>query len=98
MNRINTCFEKLNSDGTKGLIAFVTAGDPSVDATSDIMHALVAGGADIIELGVPFSDPIADGEVIQRASERELSHGTILNDVLDLSLIHISAHKSQAEI
>ena len=48
MNRINTCFEKLNSDGTKGLIAFVTAGDPSVDATSDIMHALVAGGADII--------------------------------------------------
>ena len=83
MNRINTCFEKLNSDGTKGLIAFVTAGDPSVDATSDIMHALVAGGADIIELGVPFSDPIADGEVIQRASERALSHGTSLNDVLD---------------
>ena len=83
MNRINTCFEKLNSDGNKGLIAFVTAGDPSLGATSDIMHALVAGGADIIELGVPFSDPIADGEVIQRASERALSHGTSLNDVLD---------------
>ena len=83
MNRINTCFEKLDSDGNKGLIAFVTAGDPSLDATSDIMHALVAGGADIIELGVPFSDPMADGEVIQRASERALSHGTSLNNVLD---------------
>ncbi|MGB0636733.1 MAG: tryptophan synthase subunit alpha [Gammaproteobacteria bacterium] len=83
MNRINACFEKLNSDRMKGLIAFVTAGDPTLEATPDIMHALVAGGADIIELGVPFSDPMADGEVIQRASERALSLGTSLSDVLD---------------
>jgi len=83
MNRINTCFEKLEQDGTKGLITFITAGDPSLGATPALMHALVAGGADIIELGVPFSDPMADGEVIQRASERALRHGTSLNDVLD---------------
>ena len=86
MNRINSCFDKLDSDGKKGLIAFVTAGDPDLDATPEIMHALVAGGANIIELGVPFSDPMADGEVIQRASERALSNGTNLNDVLDCVL------------
>ena len=83
MNRINTCFEQLDEIGHKGLIAFITAGDPTVEATPDLMHALVSGGADIIELGVPFSDPMADGAVIQRASERALKHGTSLSDVLD---------------
>lgn len=81
MSRIADCFEKLRTDGRKGLITFITAGDPSPSATPDLMHALVRGGADVIELGVPFSDPMADGEVIQRASERALQQGVSLNDV-----------------
>lgn len=64
------------------LIPYVMAGDPGPDATVPIMHALVAGGADVIELGVPFSDPMADGPVIQAAAERALGHGTSLRDVL----------------
>ena len=81
--RIERCFAELDAAGRKGLITFVTAGDPDIAATPELMHALVAGGADIIELGVPFSDPMADGEVIQRASERALEHGTSLADVLE---------------
>ncbi|MCB1745567.1 MAG: tryptophan synthase subunit alpha [Gammaproteobacteria bacterium] len=80
--RIAARFDALAAQGRKGLITFITAGDPSVAATPAYMHALVRGGADIIELGVPFSDPMADGEVIQRASERALAHGTSLDDVL----------------
>ncbi|MEQ8659493.1 MAG: tryptophan synthase subunit alpha [Gammaproteobacteria bacterium] len=81
MGRIADRFEELGATGRKGLITFITAGDPSVAATPGLMHALVRGGADVIELGVPFSDPMADGEVIQRASERALAHGTSLDDV-----------------
>jgi tryptophan synthase alpha chain len=80
--RIAARFEALAAQGRKGLITFITAGDPNVAATPAYMHALVRGGADVIELGVPFSDPMADGEVIQRASERALEHGTSLDDVL----------------
>jgi tryptophan synthase alpha chain len=72
----------LAAQGKKGLIPFITAGDPSPGLTVALMHALVAGGADIIELGVPFSDPMADGPVIQRASERALAQGTSLRGVL----------------
>ncbi len=80
MNRIAGCFAALA--GKKALIPFITAGDPDPGLTVPLMHGLVEGGADIIELGVPFSDPMADGPVIQRASERALAHGVGLKDVL----------------
>lgn len=82
MSRITATFEKLKQQGKKALIPFVTAGDPDQAMTLPIMHALVAAGADVIELGVPFSDPMADGPTIQRSSERALVHGTSLKDVL----------------
>lgn len=82
MSRIQSTLDALKAAGRKALIPFITAGDPQPDATVAAMHALVAGGADIIELGVPFSDPMADGPVIQRASERALAHGMTLRRVL----------------
>lgn len=82
MSRISNCFEQLKSRDRTALIPFITAGDPAPSMTVSIMHALVEGGADIIELGVPFSDPMADGPVIQLASERALVHGTSLSDVI----------------
>lgn len=82
MSRIQTTLSTLARQQRKGLIPFITAGDPAVDLTVPLMHALVEGGADIIELGVPFSDPMADGPVIQRASERALANGIGLRDVL----------------
>ncbi|MCB1875890.1 MAG: tryptophan synthase subunit alpha [Chromatiales bacterium] len=84
MSRIAAKFDELKIQGRTALIPFITAGDPQPDATVDLMHGLVAAGADIIELGVPFSDPMADGPVIQRASERALAHGVSLHDVLDM--------------
>ena len=84
MNRIDATFAKLAVSGRKALIPYVTAGDPSLEATSAIVDALVDAGADVIELGVPFSDPMADGPVIQRASERALARGVSLADVLAL--------------
>jgi tryptophan synthase alpha chain len=80
--RIDVTFEKLKQQGRKALIPFVTAGDPSQQLTVSLMHALVEAGADIIELGVPFSDPMADGPTIQRASERALKNGMSLRGVL----------------
>jgi tryptophan synthase alpha chain len=82
MSRIAGCLEKLKSKGHKALIPYVTAGDPDSSITVPLMHAMVKAGADIIELGVPFSDPMADGPVIQRASERALEHHVSLKDVL----------------
>jgi tryptophan synthase alpha chain len=82
MSRISKCFQQLQSQRRAALIPFVTAGDPNPDVTVPLMHALAAAGANIIELGVPFSDPMADGPVIQRASERALLHHTSLRDVL----------------
>lgn len=84
MSRIAQTFAELRRRGRKALIPFVTAGDPEPAATVPLMHALVRAGADILELGVPFSDPMADGPVIQRASERALAHDVGLNDVLDM--------------
>jgi len=75
MSRIDRRFAELKARGRTGLIPFVTAGDPQPDGTVALMHALVAAGADLIELGVPFSDPMADGAVIQHASERALARG-----------------------
>jgi tryptophan synthase alpha chain len=85
MTRIGRLFECLRKDGRKGLIAYLTAGDPSPERTPALVDALVRGGADLIELGVPFSDPIADGPVIQRAGERALRAGTSLQRVLEIA-------------
>lgn len=84
MSRLDSCFARLQAEGRKGLIPYVTAGDPSPSITLPLLHALADAGADVIELGVPFSDPMADGPVIQRASERALTHGIRLQDCLDL--------------
>jgi tryptophan synthase alpha chain len=82
MSRLSTTFAQLAQQHKKALIPYITAGDPHPDKTVAIMHGLVQAGADIIELGVPFSDPMADGPVIQRASERALAHKVGLRDVL----------------
>ena len=84
MSKIQATFERLQAQGRKALIPFVTAGDPDPATTVPLMHALVEAGADIIELGVPFSDPMADGPTIQRASERALRKGVSLRQVLEM--------------
>lgn len=84
MGRIEEVFKQLKAHGKKGLIPFITAGDPDVLATVPVMHALVEAGADMIELGIPFSDPMADGPVIQRASERALANGMNLLKCLEM--------------
>ena len=81
MSRIATTFANLKSNNKTGLVTFITAGDPGPDATVPLMHALVEGGADILELGVPFSDPMAEGPVIQRACERALKFNVGIHDV-----------------
>lgn len=83
MNRIDRRFAQLHADRRRALIPFITAGDPALDATVPVMHALVDAGADVIELGVPFSDPMADGPTIQRSSERALQRGAGLSFVFD---------------
>lgn len=82
MSRIKSCFTELQSRGKKALIPYLTAGDPNIATTLGLMHALVANGADLIELGFPFSDPSADGPVVQRAIERSLAKKTTLRLVL----------------
>ena len=82
MSRISATFAALAAQNKKGLIPFITAGDPAPELTVPLMHALVAGGSDVIELGVPFSDPMAEGPVIQRACERALKFGVGIRDVL----------------
>lgn len=84
MSRISECFKQLQDQGRKALIPYVTAGDPDPKVTVPLMHALVESGADILELGIPFSDPMADGPTIQLACERALLHGTRLQDVLEM--------------
>jgi tryptophan synthase alpha chain len=93
MSRIGATLSALAAKNKKGLIPFITAGDPNPELTVPLMHALVAGGADIIELGVPFSDPMADGPVIQRASERALVHGVSLKNVLQM--VQAFRHENQ---
>jgi tryptophan synthase alpha chain len=84
MSKIQATFERLQAQGRKALIPFITAGDPDPELTVPLMHTLVEAGADIIELGVPFSDPMADGPTIQRASERALKKGVSLRQVLTM--------------
>jgi tryptophan synthase alpha chain len=86
MSRITQCIQQLRAQGRKALIPYITAGDPAPQLTVMLAHALVKAGADIIELGVPFSDPMADGPVIQRASERALQHQVSLRQVL--AIVH----------
>jgi len=84
MSRIAGRFSALKDDGRCALVPYITAGDPHPDYTVEIMHTLVEAGADIIELGVPFSDPMADGSVIQAAHERALEHHTSLSSILHM--------------
>jgi len=83
MSRIGATFERLKAEGRTALIPYVTAGDPYADGTAELMLAMADAGADVIELGVPFSDPMADGPVIQRSSERALAKGIGLTQVLE---------------
>src|SRR5271156_5849187 len=82
--RIGRRFRALSEAGELGLVAYITAGDPSLDATEKIVLAAAEAGADVIELGVPFSDPVADGPTIQRASDRAVRNGTTLSSVIEL--------------
>lgn len=84
MSRISQCFERLKADGQTALIPYVTAGDPEPWITVPLLHALVDAGADIIEMGVPFSDPMSDGPVIQKACERALKNDVSLRAVLNM--------------
>lgn len=84
MSRIAARFAELRAAGRKALIPYITAGDPQPDTTVPLLHTLVESGADLIEIGVPFSDPMADGPAIQAACERALEHNTSLTDVLDM--------------
>lgn len=84
MSRIEKCFQKLNEKNQKALVAFVTAGDPDLPTTKQVFSIIEKNGADIIELGVPFSDPLADGPVIQAASQRSLASGTTLKKIIQL--------------
>jgi len=84
MSRISERFAELRKQGELGLVAYITAGDPDLRATAEFIPALEAAGVDVLELGVPFSDPLADGPVIQRASERALRSGTTLAGILKL--------------
>jgi len=96
-NRIDACFAQLKENKRKALIPFITAGDPALEAMLPVMHALVAAGADIIELGVPFSDPMADGPTIQRSSERALARGASLDYVLNL-VTDFRQHNNQTPV
>jgi tryptophan synthase alpha chain len=84
VSRIRQTFQRLKQEGKGGLIPFITAGDPSIETTRELLFAIARAGADVIELGVPFSDPIADGPVIQRASQRALRNETGLGQILKL--------------
>ncbi|HWX17816.1 MAG TPA: tryptophan synthase subunit alpha [Chthoniobacterales bacterium] len=94
MSRISEVFAELKSKRRGGFIPFITAGDPDLSATEELLRELARAGADIIEVGVPFSDPVADGPVIQRASERALGRGTNLKGVLEC----ITAAKRQTNV
>jgi tryptophan synthase alpha chain len=84
MNRITQKLQALKQEGRKALVTYIVNGDPSPDVTLAALNTMVEAGADILEIGVPFSDPMAEGQVIQRGHERALAHGTSLRDTLAL--------------
>lgn len=84
MSRIDAAFDRLRREKRPGLVTYVTAGDPSIERTADILQRLDRAGVDVLEVGVPFSDPLADGPVIQRATERALAAGSTLDGVLEM--------------
>lgn len=84
MNRIDNAFDNLRQKGSKALIAYITAGDPDLETTADLIVEMEKAGADCIELGIPYSDPLADGPVIQRASARALSKGVKISDIMNM--------------
>ena len=94
LSRIKQTFEQLKSEGRQGFVPFITAGDPDLDTTRELILELARAGASIIELGVPFSDPIADGPVIQKASERALRHGLGMAEILDV----VRAMRTQTKV
>lgn len=96
MSRIEGKFNDVRRGGNKAFIPYITAGDPSIEATGEIILELERGGADVIELGVPFSDPIADGPVIQRASERALANNVSVRDCLEV--VRVVRKQSQVPI
>ncbi|WP_446899609.1 tryptophan synthase subunit alpha [Clostridium sp. LBM24168] len=83
MNRIDAKFKKLKEKNEKAMISFITAGDPDFETTSELVYSMEKAGADIIELGVPYSDPIADGPTIQKSSARSLKNGTTISKIMD---------------
>ena len=84
MSRINHCFEQLKVDGQTSLIPYITAGDPEPLVTVPMLHAMVEAGANLLELGIPFSDPMSDGPVIQKACERALKNDMSLSHVIEM--------------
>src|SRR5918994_4700820 len=84
MSRLTAAFERLRANGQRGLVTYVTAGDPNAERSTEILIAIARAGADVLEVGVPFSDPLADGPVIQRASERALAGGMNLRGVIEI--------------
>ncbi|WOJ94302.1 tryptophan synthase subunit alpha [Congregibacter variabilis] len=97
MSRIAECFNDLKARGRKAVIPYIVAGDPGVEITVDLMLALVESGADIIELGVPFSDPMSEGPVIQRGHERALERGMRLRGVLDV-MVEFRKHNQKTPV
>ena len=89
MNRIDAKFKELKAKNEKAMISFITAGDPDFETTAELVYSMEKAGADIIELGVPYSDPIADGPTIQKSSARSLKHGTTT-----VSYTHLRAHET----
>ncbi|MCF6096823.1 tryptophan synthase subunit alpha [Thermovorax subterraneus] len=83
-NRIDMTFERLKKEGKKALIAYITAGDPDIETTAELIFKMIEAGADAVEIGVPYSDPLADGPVIQRASARALRNGTKIKDIMKM--------------
>src|ERR671918_1996701 len=84
MSRIASAFRRVKSNGAPGLVTYITAGDPDLERSGEVLLALDRAGADVLEVGVPFSDPLADGPVIQRATERAIAAGATLPNALDL--------------
>src|SRR5262249_13878830 len=84
MSRLEETFNRIRSNGHPGLVTYVRAGAPTLERTGQVLRALDRAGADVLEVGIPFSDPLADGPVIQRATERALASGTTISGVLDL--------------